>query len=269
MAQRHFKGWCLAAALRPVTCDSRAPLREQAFLLLLCNLCLLWRQGATSRAGVLATSTCPGLDKLLHQSAGGRRGCSSQPPGEPGSDRSMLADRGLLSGVQVLVALQRLVNALGTDAPAAYPLLLPILQLCTDINQVTTWRHSKATVERELLFRPASRQPWGLKGPCFLMLLDAFPSLLIGLIGFGVPAQLAPCVLLLPSMWPSMQWLREATFVLYCLAPSPDGRCPTCSLQLEDVSPVCAAWCPPLLLLCVQPVEQPPAGGHPLRCLLP
>lgn len=37
--------------------------------------------------------------------------------------------------VQVLVALQRLVNALGTDAPAAYPLLLPILQLCTDINQ--------------------------------------------------------------------------------------------------------------------------------------
>ncbi len=39
--------------------------------------------------------------------------------------------------MQVLVALQRLVNALGTDAPAAYPLLLPILQLCTDINQVT------------------------------------------------------------------------------------------------------------------------------------
>ena len=80
--------------------------------------------------------------------------------------------------MQVLVALQRLVNALGTDAPAAYPLLLPILQLCTDINQVTTWRHSKAVVDRGLLFRPAPRQPLGLQGPCCLaqcsQLLSAF-----------------------------------------------------------------------------------------------
>lgn len=38
--------------------------------------------------------------------------------------------------VQVLLALQRLVNALGAESPSAYPLLIPVLQLCTDPNQV-------------------------------------------------------------------------------------------------------------------------------------
>lgn len=37
--------------------------------------------------------------------------------------------------MQVLLALQRLVNALGTDSPRCYDLLLPILRHCTDINQ--------------------------------------------------------------------------------------------------------------------------------------
>lgn len=38
--------------------------------------------------------------------------------------------------MQVLLALQRLVNALGMDSPASYTLLLPILQQCTSIDQV-------------------------------------------------------------------------------------------------------------------------------------
>lgn len=33
---------------------------------------------------------------------------------------------------QVLVALQRLVNALGPDSPATHPLVLPVLRLCCD-----------------------------------------------------------------------------------------------------------------------------------------
>ena len=37
--------------------------------------------------------------------------------------------------MQVLSTLQRLVNALGTDSPTCYDLLLPILRHCTDINQ--------------------------------------------------------------------------------------------------------------------------------------
>lgn len=37
--------------------------------------------------------------------------------------------------IQVLLALQRLVNALGAESPACYPLVLPVLRLCTDINQ--------------------------------------------------------------------------------------------------------------------------------------
>ncbi|KAK9830439.1 hypothetical protein WJX72_011753 [[Myrmecia] bisecta] len=37
--------------------------------------------------------------------------------------------------IQILLALQRLVNALGVDSPSCYPLLLPILKHCTDINQ--------------------------------------------------------------------------------------------------------------------------------------
>ncbi|DBA79077.1 hypothetical protein WJX77_002150 [Trebouxia sp. C0004] len=37
--------------------------------------------------------------------------------------------------IQVLLALQRLVNALGMDSPASYTLLLPILQQCTSIHQ--------------------------------------------------------------------------------------------------------------------------------------
>ena len=39
--------------------------------------------------------------------------------------------------LQVLLALQRLVNALGPDSPGCYSLLLPILQQCTSIHQVT------------------------------------------------------------------------------------------------------------------------------------
>ena len=38
--------------------------------------------------------------------------------------------------VQVLVALQRLINALGPDCPASYGILQPLLQHCTDPNQV-------------------------------------------------------------------------------------------------------------------------------------
>ncbi len=38
--------------------------------------------------------------------------------------------------MQVLLALQRLVNALGMDSPACYNLLLPILHQCTSIDQV-------------------------------------------------------------------------------------------------------------------------------------
>ena len=37
---------------------------------------------------------------------------------------------------QILLALQRVVNSLGVESPTTYPLLLPILQLCTDVNQV-------------------------------------------------------------------------------------------------------------------------------------
>ena len=40
------------------------------------------------------------------------------------------------AGWQVLLALQRLVNALGPDSPGSYSLLLPILQQCTSIDQV-------------------------------------------------------------------------------------------------------------------------------------
>jgi hypothetical protein len=36
--------------------------------------------------------------------------------------------------VQVLAALQLLVNVLGPDSPAAYPLLLPLLQHSLDVN---------------------------------------------------------------------------------------------------------------------------------------
>ena len=36
----------------------------------------------------------------------------------------------------MLVALQRLVNALGPECPACYPLLMPVLRLCTDPTQV-------------------------------------------------------------------------------------------------------------------------------------
>lgn len=38
--------------------------------------------------------------------------------------------------LQVLLVLQRLVNALGPDSPGCYNLLLPILQQCTAIDQV-------------------------------------------------------------------------------------------------------------------------------------
>ena len=37
--------------------------------------------------------------------------------------------------LQVLVTLQRLVHALGAESPATYPLLLPVLRLCTDPGQ--------------------------------------------------------------------------------------------------------------------------------------
>lgn len=39
--------------------------------------------------------------------------------------------------MQILVSLQRLVHALGTDSWACYPLLVQLLPYCTDINQVT------------------------------------------------------------------------------------------------------------------------------------
>ena len=42
---------------------------------------------------------------------------------------------GLLA--QVLMSLQRLVNALGMGCPSSYPFLIPILRLCTDPNQVS------------------------------------------------------------------------------------------------------------------------------------
>lgn len=37
--------------------------------------------------------------------------------------------------MQVLTALQRLVNVLGPDSAACHPLLLPLLRYCTDITQ--------------------------------------------------------------------------------------------------------------------------------------
>ena len=39
--------------------------------------------------------------------------------------------------LQVLLALQKLVNALGPESPGCYPLLLPILQHSLDISQVS------------------------------------------------------------------------------------------------------------------------------------
>ena len=38
--------------------------------------------------------------------------------------------------MQVLVALQKLLNALGPDSPASYAILEPLLRHCTDPNQV-------------------------------------------------------------------------------------------------------------------------------------
>lgn len=43
----------------------------------------------------------------------------------------------IVCNVQVLLALSRLVNALGMDSPASYGLLIPILQNCTATNQVS------------------------------------------------------------------------------------------------------------------------------------
>lgn len=37
---------------------------------------------------------------------------------------------------QVLLSMQRLVNALGTASPSCYPVLIPMMQVCTDPNQV-------------------------------------------------------------------------------------------------------------------------------------
>lgn len=37
--------------------------------------------------------------------------------------------------IQVLVTLQRLVHALGAESPATYPLVLPVLSMCTDPSQ--------------------------------------------------------------------------------------------------------------------------------------
>ena len=43
--------------------------------------------------------------------------------------------------------------------------------------------------------------------------------------------------------------------MLHCRAPSPDGHCPMCSLILVVVwSSVCCLL-PPLMVICVQPVE--------------
>ena len=47
--------------------------------------------------------------------------------------------RGTDSGfcvMQVLVALQRLLNALGAESPSSYPILQPLLRHCTDPGQV-------------------------------------------------------------------------------------------------------------------------------------
>lgn len=38
----------------------------------------------------------------------------------------------------MLISLQRLVNALGTQSPSSYPFLLPLLNVCTDPGQVST-----------------------------------------------------------------------------------------------------------------------------------
>ena len=43
----------------------------------------------------------------------------------------------MASCLQVLLALQKLVNALGPESPGCYPLLLPILQHSLDISQVS------------------------------------------------------------------------------------------------------------------------------------
>jgi hypothetical protein len=43
---------------------------------------------------------------------------------------------------QVLVALQRLINALGPDSTTSYGILQPLLQHCTDPNQARTLHFS-------------------------------------------------------------------------------------------------------------------------------
>ena len=48
------------------------------------------------------------------------------------------------SPLQILLAIQRVVNALGMESPSTYPLILPILQQCTDPNQVRVRPHHKA-----------------------------------------------------------------------------------------------------------------------------
>lgn len=40
---------------------------------------------------------------------------------------------------QILMSIQRIVNSLGRDSPSAYPLVIPILQQCTDQTQVDTY----------------------------------------------------------------------------------------------------------------------------------
>ena len=54
--------------------------------------------------------------------------------------------------MQVLTALQRLVNVLGPDSAACHPLLLPLLRYCTDIAQARRMGPTQPEETRSLHF---------------------------------------------------------------------------------------------------------------------
>lgn len=73
--------------------------------------------------------------------------------------------------LQVLVALQRLVHSLGPESPSTYPMLLPVLKLCTDPHQPD-----------ELNLLEDGLQLWLVAlrhapAPCTGLLGDLFPNL--------------------------------------------------------------------------------------------
>ena len=66
--------------------------------------------------------------------------------------------------LQVLVTLQSLVNALGTQSTQCYPILLRVLQYCTDVSQVLPLGASLPAAAAQQ--QAASRFPAGWKVHC-------------------------------------------------------------------------------------------------------